>query len=334
MCRPHNRRAAVLVALVLSLSFVVQAQQPAATDEQTTARGLELYHQGKTTEAIKVLTKVVRKHADDAEAWYYLGLAQYSQEWFIGARAAFEKTVELRPDFADARAKLAYALILGNEPKQAMAAARRALELGDQSAEAHYAIAEASLRSGEPGNALEEAINTLKIKPDFLPALITKSLAQYTLKQFSEAADSLERFLETSPNDADAEIWRGQLAQLRAFASQSPNVSPTGSLTNSQSTQSLPMSGKDVDIKARVLRKPEAGYSEAARKAGVTGTVVLRCVFSSDGTVQNMFVVRALGYGLTSQAVNAARRITFEPATKNGHPASQYIQLEYSFNLY
>jgi hypothetical protein len=38
--------------------------------------------------------------------------------------------------------------------------------------------------------------------------------------------------------------------------------------------------------------------------------------------------------GLTEQAIKAARRIKFIPATKDGQPVSTYIQLEYNFNLF
>jgi len=41
-----------------------------------------------------------------------------------------------------------------------------------------------------------------------------------------------------------------------------------------------------------------------------------------------------LGYGLTTEAVKAARLIKFHPAIKDGQPVSMSIQLEYNFNLY
>ncbi len=157
---------------------------------------------------------------DDADAWYCLGLAFNSEGIFGGARPAFEQLIKLRPDSADAHAKLAFALILANETQKAIAMAQRALELGDQSAEAHYAIAEASLRTGAFAKAVEEADTTLKINPNFTLALITKSFAHLNLQQYPEAAASLERFLASRPDDLDAETWRGQLegcarAQLR-----------------------------------------------------------------------------------------------------------------------
>jgi TonB family protein len=94
------------------------------------------------------------------------------------------------------------------------------------------------------------------------------------------------------------------------------------------------MSGKNVTNKALIVMKPEPRYTEAARLNRVTGTVVLRAVFSESGTVKSIRAVSGLPNGLTEQAIVAARRIKFIPAIKDGHFVSMYFQLEYNFNLY
>ncbi|MCA1558200.1 MAG: energy transducer TonB [Acidobacteria bacterium] len=91
---------------------------------------------------------------------------------------------------------------------------------------------------------------------------------------------------------------------------------------------------REVTQKARLLSRPEPGYTERARMYGVTGTVVVRAVFSKEGEVTNMKVVKRLPHGLTRQALIAARGIKFEPAMRSGRNVSQYIQIEYNFNLY
>src|SRR5882724_678314 len=93
-------------------------------------------------------------------------------------------------------------------------------------------------------------------------------------------------------------------------------------------------SGKDVTSKARILSKPEPQYTEDARKNQVTGTVVLKAVFSSSGQVTQIRAINGLPNGLTERAIAAARSIKFVPATKDGHPVSMWFQLEYNFNLY
>ena len=90
----------------------------------------------------------------------------------------------------------------------------------------------------------------------------------------------------------------------------------------------------EVDQKVRLLLKPEPRYTEEARRNDVTGTVVLRVVFSHTGQITNIRALQPLPFGLTEQAIVAARGIKFMPATKGGRPVSVYMQLEYNFNLY
>jgi TonB family protein len=80
--------------------------------------------------------------------------------------------------------------------------------------------------------------------------------------------------------------------------------------------------------------KPEPSYTEEARQNAITGTVVLKCIFKYDGSVVNILTVSGLPYGLTQRAIEAARRIKFIPAVKDGTRVSMWMQLEYNFNLY
>lgn len=89
-----------------------------------------------------------------------------------------------------------------------------------------------------------------------------------------------------------------------------------------------------VTERARVLMKPEPQYTEDARKNAITGSVVLRVVFSRTGEVTNIRAVQTLPFGLTERAIAAARMIRFRPATKDGRAVNVYMQLEYNFNLY
>ena len=90
----------------------------------------------------------------------------------------------------------------------------------------------------------------------------------------------------------------------------------------------------DVDQRARLLSKPEPHYTEEARRNQISGTVLLRVVFSSASEVVQIRALHTLPFGLTERAIAAARQIKFVPAMKNGHPVSVHMQLEYNFNLY
>lgn len=74
--------------------------------------------------------------------------------------------------------------------------------------------------------------------------------------------------------------------------------------------------------------------TEAARRNNTEGTVVLQAILTKTGEVTNIKVTKGLPDGLSESAVEAARKIKFEPAIKDNRPVSQYIQLEYNFNNY
>lgn len=92
--------------------------------------------------------------------------------------------------------------------------------------------------------------------------------------------------------------------------------------------------GSEVDQRARLLSKPEPQYTEEARRNQISGTVMLRAIFSSSGEVVQIRALNMLPFGLTERAIAAARQIKFVPAMKDGRPVSVFMQLEYNFNLY
>jgi TonB family protein len=95
-----------------------------------------------------------------------------------------------------------------------------------------------------------------------------------------------------------------------------------------------PFTPKEVTRKANITSKPEPLYTEAARQNQVTGTVRLRLILSASGQVTGITPLTKLPDGLTEKAIEAARRISFTPAEKDGRKVSQYVTIEYNFNIY
>ncbi len=89
-----------------------------------------------------------------------------------------------------------------------------------------------------------------------------------------------------------------------------------------------------ANIRPTILYKEKAKYTEEARQNKVQGTVVLNVVFTADGRITSVRVIRGLPDGLTEKAIEAAQKIRFNPAVKNGTPVSVRGNLEFTFNLY
>jgi TonB family protein len=365
----HNSIATLILVLSAScpaavISTPLISQQATTTIYEDRDLGVRLYEQGDFDNAIKALRAGVKKYKDDAEAWRYLGLSLAGKENWKEARKAFEKAVAFNPSSATSHANLAHTLLFSKALKDARKEAERALSLDADSPEAHYVLGVIHLNQGACIQALTQANAALLGHPGFSGGYLLKSqslicdIAEKSLRpvifdgtvfktsspaesykltdedklvkakdtalRFKEAAANLEAFLKLSPTGPESIMWKEQLETLR-FYSEPADTSQVGRTVFSPS---------EVTTRVRVLSKPEPSYTEKARSALVEGTVVLRAIFAADGMVKNILVLNALPGGLTGRAIDAARQIRFEPATKDGRPVSTLQTIEYNFNLY
>jgi TonB family protein len=137
-------------------------------------------------------------------------------------------------------------------------------------------------------------------------------------QSFVRAAATVQEILTLNP--LDHAMWEERLETLRLYSQ--PISSPE---------ERKVFGSGEVQTSARILEIPFAEYTDEARAARTHGDVRLRVVLASDGTVKNIFPIKSLGHGLTESAMKAARQIRFEPAVRNGQPASEFMTFVYEF---
>jgi len=82
-----------------------------------------------------------------------------------------------------------------------------------------------------------------------------------------------------------------------------------------------------------ILYKPNPAYSFEGRAHKMQGDVVLEVVFLASGRTQVTRVVSGLGFGLDEQAMEAAQRIRFTPAKRDGQPMDFPARVRIEFRL-
>lgn len=87
---------------------------------------------------------------------------------------------------------------------------------------------------------------------------------------------------------------------------------------------------KDVNI----TYKPKPRYTDEARQNNVTGVVRVKVTFLANGSIGSVSPVSNLGYGLTEQAIAAAKQIRFEPKMVNGRPTAVTKTIAFNFTIY
>ncbi len=197
-------------------------------------------------------------------------------------------------------------------------------------------------------------------RPDDMWAFYYLGLCLLNLKRHDEAANAYQQAMAIKPNEAAVhyqlckiyiEMGASDAAQkerrwlqehdqeLALYLSDPlPSDKPVA-----QQTQKAPVSSANnkptiepmtADLRPTILYREKAKYTEIARINRVQGTVVLQAVFAVNGEMQIIRVIRGLPDGLTYKAIEATRKIRFNPPNKNGEPVSVRGQLEFTFNLY
>ena len=137
-------------------------------------------------------------------------------------------------------------------------------------------------------------------------------------QQFGKAADIVEEIIKMNPPQLD--MWRERLETLRLYAQ--PISSPE--------SRTIYGAG-EVEKRVHVLSAPAAADTDKVLDAKANGDVRLRMVLAADGTVKYIFPIKSLDEVSTEAAMEAARQIKFEPALRNGQPASQFVTFVYEF---
>ncbi len=90
-----------------------------------------------------------------------------------------------------------------------------------------------------------------------------------------------------------------------------------------------------ANISVQILYKPRANYPKPDEgTVCVQGVVRLRVEFLDSEEIGRIAVVSGLPYGATENAIEAARKIKFNPARKEGKPTTVFRVVEFSFSIY
>jgi TonB family protein len=89
----------------------------------------------------------------------------------------------------------------------------------------------------------------------------------------------------------------------------------------------------DLDSPVEIVSKPQPVYTEEARRQRIEGEVVLEVVFVATGSLKVLRVLGSLGHGLDEAAVEAARKIRFTPAKRDGRAVDHSATLRVVFRL-
>ena len=118
-----------------------------------------------------------------------------------------------------------------------------------------------------------------------------------------------------------------QPSDISSFSTKPPDSLSPATTSENQPEPATP------SLRPVIIYAAKAVYNDRARLNRVQGTILVSVVFTTDGEVTNVKIIRGLPDGLDEQAISAVQRIRFLPAEKNGKPVSVRMSMEFSFAL-
>lgn len=319
--------------------FAVSSLFAQSTDTDT---GIEFYQKRDYPAAVSLLKKVTKADQKNSRAWFYLGMSYLATKKEKEAQKSVERAIALDPESDLFHTGLAYVYLQrGNDKSRGEA--EKALKLNPKNAEAVYILGVNHMRYESYKAAYDKARQAITFNSNFAPAYLLKSQtlvssfmlqgttvvkppeARYEL--LKEASEDLNRYLQLTPEGTTKQEQKDYLESLYFFTNY--YKVPDNMRTANGDAQPLPNS-----TQLKILSKPRPSYTDYARAANAQGTTRMLVAFDGNGKVGHILITKRIGFGLDEQALRAARKIKFIPASQDGKPVSVVKTVEYSFAIY
>jgi len=95
------------------------------------------------------------------------------------------------------------------------------------------------------------------------------------------------------------------------------------------STSSVPLAVSRPEL----IQDARPVYTEAARRARISGPVIIEAIIDQQGNVTNTRILKALPMGLDKAAEDAVKKRRYKPALLNGRPVKVYMVVTVNFQL-
>ena len=166
---PKNKRAQQ------GLANLNKPKQPTATQgppKGTINQLLNLYNQGQLEVVVEQAQALIKEYPEAFAVWNILGAAHKGLGNNISASEAFNRVIELHPNYPDGFNNLGATLKDQGKLDEAIACYKKALSLKPEYAEAHNNMGAALQDQGKLDEAIEAYNRAISVKPDYAEAYL------------------------------------------------------------------------------------------------------------------------------------------------------------------
>ena len=152
---------------------------------------------------------MLKRNLTDPQIYFLSGLRLLRHGNYEEALRDFDKAIELKPHFAEARAHKGGALWSLKRYAEAVQCCDKAIELKSDLAEAWTYRGVASFGLKKYGEVIENLDKGIKLEPDSAHAWFIRGTALFALEKYGEAEQAFDEAIKLEPDSADAWFIRG-----------------------------------------------------------------------------------------------------------------------------
>ncbi|WP_341528615.1 tetratricopeptide repeat protein [Nostoc sp. UHCC 0302] len=166
----------------------------------------DLYKQGNTLfdlqrykDALTAYEKAVNIIPNYAQGWNGQGKTLNELKEYKEALAAYDKAIQIQPDYLEAWSGRGFVLINLQRYQEAIASFDKALQLKNDNPEVWNAKGEAFSNLNQYDQAIQAYDQAIELKPDYYQAWYEKGLALQNLKRYEDAIAAYQKVTELKP---------------------------------------------------------------------------------------------------------------------------------------
>jgi superkiller protein 3 len=308
--------------------------------------GAQLITEGIYPEAAVALQHAVTLAPESAAANFNLGLAQIKTSEFDKAVVAINKALQLKPEWSEAYNILGMAYAGLNKWEDAVRAYQESVRIKPRYAGVRFNLGTAYMKLGNKAAALKE-VDTLKPLNFDLGARLSNWIFALPNNTTAVSAPSPPPAASPSPTPVATTVTvptnSATPAPTPVATTEKVEAQPERQTNKADVNEGGPVKATviektcpgpiyrptDVTQMPQVTSRLEFDYTDEARANNFTGKLILRAVLCGDGIVSDITVEQLQPYGLTDRAIEALKKVQFQPALIDAKPVSVMVRQEF-----
>jgi len=213
------KRQTYLFVLIIFLSSFGFGQKT-ISENSLVLKADSLVKQGKYSEAIEILDKVIQKNPKNATAFYLRADSKFFNRDFKGSMMDYDKTIILTPNAVGIEKVYNNRGVLHSylgENEKALSDYTKAISINPKYADSYNGRGNIYLHRGELEKALADYNKSIELNPTSMPSYDGRASIHFFKGDFDKSLADLDKALELVPESAGSTLLRGILLGLKGY---------------------------------------------------------------------------------------------------------------------